>query len=159
MRYRFSIQTCAFRLAAILTQIIYGMRSPPAMGDTPITRRAAFHGLCPWGNECSPEGRQAKLVNDECHGLCPWVSTVRCKINSEPLDFVYYIGYSVSMGQRTGRPRTGIKPNTSIRVDLNILHQARVAAVTQKKTLGQWLEEAIVEKIDREQKLNKGVQR
>jgi len=72
---------------------------------------------------------------------------------------LYYIGYSVCMGQRTGRPGTGIKPNTSIRVDLNILHQARVAAVTQKKTLGQWLEEAIVEKIDREQKLNKGVQR
>lgn len=32
--YRFSFQTCAFRLAAMLTQIIYGMRSPPAMGDT-----------------------------------------------------------------------------------------------------------------------------
>ena len=61
--------------------------------------------------------------------------------------------------QRTGRPRTGIKRNTGIRVDLNILHQARVAAVTQRKTLGQWLEEAIVEKIDREQKLNKGVQK
>jgi len=59
------------------------------------------------------------------------------------------------MGQRTGRPRTGIKSNTSIRVDLEILHQARVAAVTHKKTLGQWLEEAIVEKIEREQKLNK----
>ena len=53
---------------------------------------------------------------------------------------------------RTGRPRTGRKPNTSIRVDLDILHQARVAAVIQKKTLGQWLEEAIVEKIEREQK-------
>jgi predicted HicB family RNase H-like nuclease len=51
----------------------------------------------------------------------------------------------------TGRPRTGRKPNTSIRVDLNILHQARVAAVTQKKTLGQWLEEAIMDKIKREQ--------
>ena len=59
---------------------------------------------------------------------------------------------------RTGRPRTGIKPNTSIRVDPDILHQARVAAVTQKKTLGQWLEEAIVEKIEREQKLSKEAQ-
>jgi predicted HicB family RNase H-like nuclease len=57
------------------------------------------------------------------------------------------------MGQRIGRPRTGTKRNTSIRVDLDILHQARVAAVTQKKTLGQWLEEAIVEKIERERKL------
>ena len=53
---------------------------------------------------------------------------------------------------RTGRPRTGRKPNTSIRVDLDILHQARVAAVTANKTLGQWLEEAIQEKIKREQK-------
>jgi predicted HicB family RNase H-like nuclease len=53
---------------------------------------------------------------------------------------------------RTGRPRTGRKPNTSIRVDLETLHQARVAAVTAKKTLGQWLEEAIQEKIEREQK-------
>lgn len=57
------------------------------------------------------------------------------------------------MGQRTGRPRTGIKPNTSIRVDLDVLHQARVAAVTEKKTLGRWLEEAIVEKIEKEKKL------
>jgi len=52
---------------------------------------------------------------------------------------------------RTGRPKTGRKPNTSIRVDLETLHQARVAAVTQKKTMGQWLEEAILEKIQREQ--------
>jgi len=42
------------------------------------------------------------------------------------------------------------RPTTSVRVRLDILHQARVAAVTQKKTLGQWLEEAIVEKIERE---------
>ncbi len=53
---------------------------------------------------------------------------------------------------RTGRPKTGRKPNSSIRVDLDILHQARVAAVTHKKTLGQWLEEAIMEKAEREQK-------
>ncbi len=32
-----------------------------------------------------------------------------------------------------------------------VLHKARVAAVTRKKTLGQWLEEAVVEKIEREQ--------
>jgi predicted HicB family RNase H-like nuclease len=37
-------------------------------------------------------------------------------------------------------------------VNPDILHQARVAAVMQKKTLGQWLEEAIVEKIAREQR-------
>ncbi len=45
-----------------------------------------------------------------------------------------------------------IRPTTGIRIKPDILHQARVAAVTQKKTLGQWLEEAIVEKIEREQK-------
>jgi len=54
------------------------------------------------------------------------------------------------MTKRKGRPRTGIKPNTSIRISPDIIHKARVAAVTQKKTLGQWLEEAIEEKIERE---------
>ena len=42
------------------------------------------------------------------------------------------------------------KPTTSIRVDPEVLQQARIAAVTSKKTLGKWLEEAIVEKIERE---------
>ena len=48
-----------------------------------------------------------------------------------------------------------LRPISAIRVKPDILHQARVAAVIQKKTLGQWLEEAIVEKIERERKLNK----
>ena len=43
--------------------------------------------------------------------------------------------------------RNGIRPNTSIRIDPEVLHQARVAAVTVRKTLGEWLEEAIQEKI------------
>jgi len=47
------------------------------------------------------------------------------------------------------------RPITAIRIKPDIFHKGRVAAVTQKKTLGQWLEEAIVEKIDREQKLIK----
>ena len=51
----------------------------------------------------------------------------------------------------------GIRPNLSIRMDPEVLHQAHVAAVAQKKTLGQWLEEAIAEKIEREQKLSKEV--
>ncbi len=42
------------------------------------------------------------------------------------------------------------KPNTSIRIDPEAVHQARLAALTQRKTLGQWLEEAIEEKIERE---------
>jgi predicted HicB family RNase H-like nuclease len=49
----------------------------------------------------------------------------------------------------------GIRPNLSIRMDREVLHKARIASVTQRKTLGQWLEEAIVEKIERERKLNK----
>jgi len=48
--------------------------------------------------------------------------------------------------------RSRQRPTTSIRVNPDILHEARVAAVVQKKTLGQWLEEAIIEKITREQK-------
>ena len=56
------------------------------------------------------------------------------------------------MGQRTGRPRTGITPNTSIRIDPDVLHQARIAAVTQKKTLGRWLEEAILDKLKKMEK-------
>jgi predicted HicB family RNase H-like nuclease len=43
-------------------------------------------------------------------------------------------------------------PNTSIRINPEVLHQARIAAVTNKKTLGQWLEEAILAKIAHEQK-------
>jgi predicted HicB family RNase H-like nuclease len=43
------------------------------------------------------------------------------------------------------------KPNTSIRINPEAIHQARIAAVTQRKTLGQWLEEAIAEKIEKGQ--------
>jgi predicted HicB family RNase H-like nuclease len=42
------------------------------------------------------------------------------------------------------------KPNVSIRIDKEILHQAKIEAVKAKKTLGEWLEEAIREKIERE---------
>jgi hypothetical protein len=47
----------------------------------------------------------------------------------------------------------------SIKIKLSILRKGKVAAVSVNKTLGQWLEEAIMEKIDREQKLNKGVKK
>ena len=53
------------------------------------------------------------------------------------------------------KKRSGITPNTSIRVDREVLHQARVAAVTDRKTLGQWLKEAILEKIERENDVTK----
>ncbi|HEY78045.1 MAG TPA: hypothetical protein G4O09_02920 [Dehalococcoidia bacterium] len=48
----------------------------------------------------------------------------------------------------------GIRPNLSIRMNPEVLHKARVSAVTRRKTLGQWLEEAIIEKIQREQKID-----
>lgn len=41
------------------------------------------------------------------------------------------------------------KPNISIRIDPEVLHQAKIAAVTAKMTLGEWLEEAINQKIQR----------
>jgi len=50
------------------------------------------------------------------------------------------------------------KTPRNIRIRPTVLHQARVAAVTQKKTLGQWLEEAIAEKIERERQLSKEAQ-
>jgi len=46
----------------------------------------------------------------------------------------------------------------NIRIKPSVLHQARVAAVIQNKTMGQWLEEAILEKIEKEQKQSKEVQ-
>lgn len=38
----------------------------------------------------------------------------------------------------------------NIRIRLSVLHQAKIAAVTAKKGLGHWLEEAIAEKIERD---------
>ena len=70
-----------------------------------------------------------------------------------PLDICVHIRYNRGMKAKDIRPTTGI------RIKPDILHQARVAAVTQKKTLGRWLEEAIVEKVEREQKLSKEGQR
>ena len=56
-----------------------------------------------------------------------------------------YISYNGAM------PRgEGIRPNLSVRMNPEVLYQARVAAVVKKKTLGQWLEEAILEKIEKE---------
>ena len=43
----------------------------------------------------------------------------------------------------------------SIKIKLSILRRGKVAAVTSNKTLGKWLEEAIVEKIEREKECDK----
>ncbi len=50
------------------------------------------------------------------------------------------------------------KPAVGVRVDPDILHRARVRAVMQKKTLGRWLEEAIINKLESEEKSSKEVQ-
>jgi len=49
------------------------------------------------------------------------------------------------------------KPAVGVRVDPDILHRARVRAVMQKKTLGRWLEEAIIAKLESEEKSSKEV--
>ena len=54
------------------------------------------------------------------------------------------------MPRKVGRPKTGRTPNFSIRINPDALHQARIRAVTEKKTLGKWLEVAITEKIERD---------
>ena len=56
------------------------------------------------------------------------------------------------MSGKIGRPRTGRTPNFSIRIKPDALRQAKHAAMNQEKTLGKWLEEAITEKIQSEQK-------
>ena len=57
------------------------------------------------------------------------------------------------MSPRTGRPRTGQTPNISLRINPDAYHAARIEAVTARKTVGQWIEEAINEKIDREKEV------
>ena len=68
----------------------------------------------------------------------------------QTFDSACYICYNsgVDMNEEAKTPR-------NIRIRPSVLHQARVAAVIQKKTLGQWLEDAIIEKIEREQKHSK----
>ena len=66
------------------------------------------------------------------------------------LDLLYYKHYNVPMSPRTGRPRTGHATNISLRINPDAYHAARIEAVTARKTVGQWIEEAINEKIERE---------
>lgn len=54
------------------------------------------------------------------------------------------------MSPRTGRPRTGARPNISIRIDREVYHQVKIGAVVAGQTIGEWLEEAIREKVKRE---------
>ena len=47
-------------------------------------------------------------------------------------------------------PRTSRTPNISLRTNPDAYHAARIEAVTVRKTLRQWIEEAIREKIERD---------
>ena len=51
---------------------------------------------------------------------------------------------------RMGRPPTGRQPVKSIRMKPEALALAKEHAKAHKKTIGQWLEEAIREKVERE---------
>ena len=44
----------------------------------------------------------------------------------------------------------------TIRMNEEVYHRARIAAVTSRKSLGQWLEEAIGEKLERDQRTAPG---
>jgi len=45
-----------------------------------------------------------------------------------------------------------VRKPRNILIDPEALHKARVEALRSKKTLGEWLEEAIDEKVEREEK-------
>ena len=59
------------------------------------------------------------------------------------------------MNAKIGRPNTGRWPNFSVRINPAARQRARDAAIRQKKTLGKWLEEAILEKAERDEVPNR----
>lgn len=48
-----------------------------------------------------------------------------------------------------------VRKPRNVKIDPEAIHRARVEALRSKKVLGQWLEEAIDEKIEREEKAPK----
>ncbi len=52
--------------------------------------------------------------------------------------------------KRMGRPPTGCAPNLSVRMERDALRVANERAKAQAKTVGEWIEEAIREKAERE---------
>ena len=66
------------------------------------------------------------------------------------LNIAHYIKYASVMSPRMGRPRTGERPNISIRIYRDVYHQAKIGAVVASRTIGEWLEDAIKEKIERD---------
>ena len=60
------------------------------------------------------------------------------------------IKYTPHMQKRMGRPPTGHQPRLSVRMEPEALRLANQRAKMHGKTVGQWLEEAIQEKAERE---------
>ena len=52
----------------------------------------------------------------------------------------------------TLKNRKSVRKPRNILINPDALHKARVEALRERKTIGQWLEELIEEKIEREQK-------
>ena len=52
----------------------------------------------------------------------------------------------------TQKNRKSVRKPRNILINPDALHKARVEALRERKTIGQWLEELIEEKIEREQK-------
>ena len=57
---------------------------------------------------------------------------------------------SYSKSMVTLRNRKSVRKPRHVLIDPEALHKARVEALRSKKTMGEWLEEAIEEKIERE---------
>ena len=57
----------------------------------------------------------------------------------------------------TPRDRKSVRKPRHVLIDPEALHRARVEALRSKKTLGEWLEEAIEEKATREKREQKKV--
>ena len=55
------------------------------------------------------------------------------------------------MKRPVGRPPTGNVPQLSIRMDREALDKAKKRAKSEGTTVGRWLEEAIYEKLEREE--------
>ena len=60
------------------------------------------------------------------------------------------LAHMVNMLYTTVTMTRSTRKLVAVRIEPEAWHQARVAAVTARNTLGRWLEEAIAEKIERD---------
>jgi len=58
---------------------------------------------------------------------------------------------SVKISRESPDERKSLRKPRNVKIDPEALHRARVEALRSKKKLGEWLEEAIEERIEREQ--------